>query len=97
MENTNDYDILDDDGDLMIENGDIVIGDGTLQHIRDILIAAPGHYKQYPYLGADIGELINGELDVELKKKIRMQLTSDGYTVNEIKMVNGVIEIDVVR
>jgi hypothetical protein len=89
--------ITDDNGDLIIENGDFKKGDATLQHVRDILLAAPGHYRQFPTIGADIEEIINGELDVEMKKKIRMNLTSDGYTVGDIKIVNGIIRIDAER
>jgi hypothetical protein len=98
MAKVNDIDYLtDDNGDLIIENGDFKKGDATLQHVRDILLAAPGHYRQFPTIGADIGQMVNGELDVEMKKKIRMNLTADGYKVNDIKLVNGIIQIDAER
>jgi len=98
MAQVNDIDYLtDDNGDLIIENGDFKKGDATLQHIRDILIAAPGHYRQFPFIGADIGQMINGELDVEMKRQIRIHLTFDGYIVNQIKEVNGKLNVDANR
>ena len=63
MAQVNDGDFLEDeDGDLIIENGDFKIGDATLQHVKDILVAAPGHYKQSPAIGADIQQIINAFL-----------------------------------
>lgn len=98
MAATNDIDYLKDaNGDLIIESGDFKKGDASLQHMRDILIAAPGHYRQFPIIGADITQLINGELDVSTKKQIIRHLSLDGYNVKKIDIVNDNLEINAVR
>ncbi len=89
--------LSDDDGDLIIENGDFKIGESDYQHIRDILQAAPGHYKQFPLVGANIMSMVNGSIDGDFRKELRKQLQADGYNVKSIKMVNGDLEIDAER
>jgi hypothetical protein len=89
--------LTDDNGDLIIENGDFKKGDATYQHMRDIIIAAPGHYRQFPLIGANIRMMQNGPMDGEMRRQIRLHLTSDGYKVGEIKKVNGQIQIDAER
>lgn len=89
--------ITNEAGDLIIENGDFKKGNATSQHIRNILQAAPGHYRQYPVIGADINQVVNIGLDDSIKKQIRYHLKLDGYEVKDIKEVNGEIVIDANR
>ena len=89
--------LTDDDGDLIIKNGDIVIGESDYQHIQDIIIAAPGDYKQYPLIGANIRMQQNGSIDGDFRKLLRLQLESDGYSVSQIQEINGILNIEAER
>lgn len=89
--------IVDNDGELLIENGDFAIGLSDEQHIADILVAYPGEFKEFPMLGVNIGKAINGSLDGEIKKEIRLQLVADGFNVSAIEFVEDKLSIDAVR
>jgi hypothetical protein len=70
------------DGDLLIVNGDFVIGESEEQHMEDIILAAPGEFRQYPTLGVGISRYLKGpdpNLD-RLKAAIIENLKLDGYT-----------------
>lgn len=76
---------LDDNFDLLIENGYFKILDSDMQHIQLICITDLGHWKQFPLLGVGIEKYIasSGQTD-SLKRAINIQLSSDGYKVNQI-------------
>lgn len=96
MDNDIDY-IENEAGDIIIENGDFKKGNATYQHIKNILQAAPGHYRQFPLIGANIRTMLNGPMNGEIRRQIRIHLISDGYEVKDIKEVNGQIVIDANR
>lgn len=88
--------ILDTDNDLKIHNGDILTGTADLHHVEVILISAPGAFKQFPLIGANIRSLISGRLDVSARRDIRLQLASDGYQPKTLTIDNSgamVVEI----
>jgi len=89
--------LTDDTGDIQIVNGDFVVAESDYQHMRDIMLAAPGHYKQFPLVGANINMQINGAIDGEFRKQLRLQLEGDGFKVNQVKEVNGQLEVDAER
>jgi hypothetical protein len=98
MGNVNDIDYLtDDNGDLIIENGDFKKGVATGQHIRDIIIASPGDYRQFPLVGFNIRKNVNGSFTGDDRKRLRLQLEGDGHTVNLIKEENGELKVDADR
>ena len=84
--------ILDDDFDLIIENGDFKVSESDMQHIQLICITDLGHWKNAPLLGVGIEKYISssGQTDA-LKRSINIQLSADGYRVNEI-LVKGTNE-----
>lgn len=72
------------DNEIKIANGDFVVGLSDEQHIEDILLAAPGDVKQFPLAGVDINKGINGSIDGELRKEIKLQMEADGFEVSGI-------------
>lgn len=86
--------LVDDDNDLLIEGGDVATGDANYQHVKHILQAAPGHYKQWPLLGANVSAFINGS-SPELLNAVRMHLYSDGYNVKKLSIANGQINVEI--
>ena len=92
------YDILyGDDGELLIKDGDFVTDVSNYQHIEDIMAAAPGHFRQYPVIGANILQQNNGIIDEAYKRLIRINLESDGFNVEKIDYTNGELTIEANR
>jgi hypothetical protein len=85
------------DNDIAIVNGDFAIGLSDEQHIADILQAYPGDFKQFPLVGVNINKAINGAVDGELRKEIRLQLVADGYNVTGIDFINDQLLINAKR
>lgn len=71
--------------DLLIRNGDFVISDSDMQHARHIMNAQPGHYKQWPRLGAGIHDDLLGTMDADILRRVQMHLKSDGYRPQKIR------------
>jgi hypothetical protein len=73
--------------DILILNGDFAISESDSQHIADTLNAFPGWWKQYPADGVGVFNYFNsaGQEQI-LKRSIQIQLTSDGYKVNNPKV-----------
>jgi len=81
--------ILDEDGDIFINpvTGDLDIGLSDKQHIKDIINANIGYYKQFPLVGVGVFNYINsGGDDQKLERTIKIQLVSDGYSVDRPKV-----------
>lgn len=77
--------LLDDDGDLYIDSntGDLKISYSDQQHIKDIINANTGWYKQFPLVGVGILNYLNSSgLQQQLEREIKLQLKSDGYAVD---------------
>lgn len=76
------YDIYLLNNDCMVSNGDFVVAESDEQHIVDTINAFAGWWKQNPQDGIGIGAWQKGAAQIqELTKQLRLQLTSDGYTV----------------
>lgn len=86
--------LVDETGDLACVNGDFDIGISNNQHIHDILYASPGHYKQFPLLGASVTDAINGSLSGELKNRISVNIEADGYRATEIEKDEDAWQLD---
>jgi hypothetical protein len=83
---------LDDDGDLYINpnTGDVEIDFSDKQHIKDILTANVGWYKQFPLVGVGIQNYLNSSgMQQQLEREIKIQLTADGYSVGRPKIINN--------
>ncbi len=72
----------DSEGDLLITNGDWTMGLSDQQNIQDIIEAFPGWWKQFPQLGVGIRSYVKGGDVQELEQRILIQLTGDGFKVN---------------
>lgn len=81
--------LLGSDGDLQIENGDFVTGQSDEQNVALILAVNKGAFKQFPLVGVGIKRYINGKLDSQLERQIRLQLAADGYSVKAIGLDNN--------
>lgn len=72
---------LDSNGDIAIENGDFVITESDQQHILDIMQSVPGWIKEFPLVGFNPYQYLNGRTSsTELNKNAKIQLQADGYT-----------------
>ncbi|NJM13963.1 MAG: hypothetical protein HC896_00010 [Bacteroidales bacterium] len=79
------------DGDIAISNGDFVVGESTNQHKQDLLVAAPGHYRHAPLIGADIAQYINDAIDTG---EIKTAMMADGLKGVKVKVNNNTITVD---
>lgn len=89
--------LVDDTNDLAIVNGDLLVGDATVQHIRHIVVAAPGEYKYAPLLGCAASENLNGKVDGSFRRTVRLQLESDGFRVRDIRSTTSTLAVDAYR
>jgi len=74
------------DYDLLINGGDFVIGPSDIQHVRHIIEAEQGNYKQHPLIGVGVRKMLGGCLGQLEKRKIRLQLKSDQYQPSELQV-----------
>lgn len=83
---------LDRDGDLYINpnTGDFEIASSDAQHIKDIINANIGWYKQFPLVGVGIINYVKSSgQEQKLEKEIKLQLTADGYSANKPKITSN--------
>jgi len=84
------------DDDLVIIDGSFDKSNSTQQRIQDLLFSSPGYYKQSPLIGADLKRYINASAStVEIERNVRMSLVADSIKVDDIKWIDGEIEITV--
>lgn len=88
--------IVGDDGDLVFKNGDIELGESTLLHQRDLLLAYPGEFRQYPIIGAAIRQELNNNIGAdELRQRIQREMERDGMRVGKLDVdETGNIDIE---
>lgn len=75
--------------DLFIdpETGDFVIEASDGQHIQDTVMAFPGWWKQFPADGVGARGFLGSSGQIQaLNRLMKIQLTADGYTVNNPKI-----------
>lgn len=93
-------DILrDETGDLQIYRGDFKIAESDEQHIEDILIAAPGNYRQHPEMGINIFQFLNAPITrvekLRIINEIRKQLQADGFVQITIETQNMIMDLNI--
>jgi hypothetical protein len=77
------YDIFLTNNDCATGGGDFIIAQSDDQHVIDTINAFPGWWKQNPADGIGIAAWQKGVAQIqELSKQLRLQLNSDGYTLN---------------
>jgi phage baseplate assembly protein W len=81
-------DILLENNDLLIINGDFVLADSEEQHIRDIIQANKGEFRENPLMGAGIQNYINapGNNLEAFKGAVRKSLMLDNYSINSLSI-----------
>ena len=78
-------DILLTDNDIQITDNDLVIVESDEQHIADTINAVPGWWKEnYPDGVAIMRYLKGRNVQQELSRSIKLQLTSDQYNARPI-------------
>lgn len=89
--------LLDEDGDLLITQNDFVLGGSDGQHMEMLFELEPGELKENPMTGIGIQRRLNGSIDGEFRKEVRLQLEADGYEVGILNFLESTIEIDAQR
>lgn len=79
------------DGDIDFTTGDLqtaTANRATEQHKRDILLAAPGDFKEAPTVGVGAVEYLNDENPGLFLRDVRKQMQADGMTVERVEFDN---------
>lgn len=79
------------DGDIDFTVGDLQTATTdrtTEQHKRDILLAAPGDFKEAPTVGVGAVEYLNDENPGLFLRDVRKQMQADGMTVERVEFDN---------
>ena len=74
------------DGDIDFTGDDFVLAPterATGQHKRDILLAAPGDFKEAPTLGVAAVEYIQDDAELFLRN-VRKQMQEDGMNITRV-------------
>lgn len=75
---------LTEEDDIDLSTGDVRYGESTRQHQRDILICAPGDFKQAPTVGVGSVRYLHDNLPDDYLRRVRKQLQQDGMNVLEV-------------
>lgn len=92
--------LLDDNEELQATvTGDFKTGDCANKYIKYIVLAAPGHYKMAPAVGAAIYNYINANASpAQIERTIRLHLENDVFRRPKIDVSRfPVIKIDRVQ
>ena len=89
----NDF-LTDSNANLIIEDGDFKVGSAHDQNVTAVLKSTKGSFVQFPLIGVGLLDQVNGFIDLETKRKIRLNLQSEGYRVRDVKFTNGKLAID---
>ncbi len=84
--------------DLQIRNGDFLIGGSDAQHVMDTINSFPGWWKENPVDGVGIFQFRGSSgREQEIAKSIKVNLTSDGYSVTAPQVIidpNGNVTVN---
>ena len=87
--------LLNSDIDIMFADGDFVVGDSTMQNQYLILSTHKGEWKENPFIGAGVEDMLNDDGgEAYWKQKISEELKRDGMNVKDVKINNGQIQIN---
>lgn len=88
-------DIIIDD---IFKNGDFNVGYSDEQHIDNVILSAPGHFKQHPLIGVDILQYTNAPMTPatirELERNIKLQIEADGGKKVKVKVNPKTTEVN---
>lgn len=86
--------LLNSDMDVYAVNGDFVVGDSTEQDIYINLQTAKGSFKQSPLIGANVRQYLDGVINNEAKRNIRLALQADDIKIKSIEYKHGELKIN---
>lgn len=90
--------MLDTANDLIIKDGDFLVDLSDNQHQKIIIEVAKGEFLEHPLIGVGIRKEINGTASLDkVKADIQLNLEADDYTVQKIKIENGVIDVNAIE
>jgi len=89
--------ILLDPETLDMPDAGLVVGDTSKQDQALLLLSAKGDAKDYGDRGVGLIDFINADDVPGLISETRVQLVKDGWTVNSVTYVNGILQIDATR
>ena len=70
--------LLTDEFDFFIKNGDLLLGESDDQEAAVIVQSNQGHFKNQPFIGANLADLLNGKADqAALRTRINSALAHD--------------------
>lgn len=82
--------LLDSNVDIMFADGDFVIGDSTMQNQYLILSTHKGEWKENPFIGAGLEDMLNDDGgEAYWKHRISEELKRDSMDVKEVKIINN--------
>lgn len=82
--------LLDSFGDLVIEEGDFLIEPSDIQHVRHIVEAQKGEYKESPFMGFGVENYLKTNTNLlAFKRDLKIQLEYDNYKNAEIDLSKG--------
>jgi hypothetical protein len=75
------FDIAEQDMDIVAVDGDFGIQASNNQHIRDIVEAFPGWWKEYPTMGCSAMLYVSGNTNSQqFQRIVQEQLQIDGFS-----------------
>ena len=87
--------LLNTDVDIMFNGRDFAIGDSMRQNQYLILGANKGEYKERPFIGAGMNDMVGDEgAAAWWKHRITEELKRDGMTVEKIEIKGETIKIN---
>ena len=87
--------LVDDNGNLKVSGGHLEIGDNRTQVAQHLIGAFTGEYKHAPTLGGNARSMISGTPDPFWSGSIKSQLKQCFVEVEGVRMVDGVIEVEI--
>ena len=75
-----------ENGDIDLSERDILYTESTGQHQRDILLAAPGDYKENPETGVDSALYLGDSDPADYLRAVRRQMERDGMKVRDVSL-----------
>ena len=77
----------DENGNFEISGGDFVFKDQGQTLMRNILIASPGHYKEFPTVGARLIRFVNSNANKQVvARAINVALTGDVFKKPQVDL-----------
>lgn len=78
---------VNDDGDLVFIGGDFDVVVANDEHSKAIIYSFTGDWVQYPNLGCNIQDYLNGDIDpLKMQNLIEAQLKIDGFVIDSLQI-----------